>query len=153
MSAMQRRKGQRGESELARLIHEHTGWQARRRVRQHEGDSDIEGDGGLRYWSIESKRAAKPNIGPWWRQTVEQAQRAGTLPVLFYRLDRQDWRAMWPIAVAMNPATDPIVWVAYQTHEDYTVTGSVAAWAMVAREVAAEHEFEKAIRATIPEDK
>ncbi len=43
MSAMQRNKGKGGEREAAELVRDLTGWDARRRVRQHPGDSDIEG--------------------------------------------------------------------------------------------------------------
>lgn len=41
MSAMQRNKGKAGEREAAELVREHTGWDVRRRVRQHDGDSDL----------------------------------------------------------------------------------------------------------------
>lgn len=53
MSAMSNRKGKVGERELAGIIRDITGWPAQRRVRQNEGDSDIEGIPG---WSVESKR-------------------------------------------------------------------------------------------------
>ena len=47
MGAMQRTKGQTGEREAAALIRDLTGWDVRRRVRQHDGDSDLEGVPGL----------------------------------------------------------------------------------------------------------
>ena len=43
MSRVQRRIGQVGEREAAALIHDHTGWPARRRVRNAAGDSDLQG--------------------------------------------------------------------------------------------------------------
>lgn len=43
MSRMQRDKGKAGEREAAELVRELTGWDVRRRVRQHEGDSDLTG--------------------------------------------------------------------------------------------------------------
>jgi hypothetical protein len=43
MSAMQRNKGKTGEREVAAIVRELTGWDVRRRVRQHDGDSDLEG--------------------------------------------------------------------------------------------------------------
>ena len=129
MSAMQRTKGLAGEREVAGLIREATGWDVRRRVRQHGDDSDLLGVSG---WSIEVKRrAAAPRgeIARWWRQAVDQA---GTdLPVLFYRADRDSWRAVWPLAASLAPRqTEP--WKAYE----WTTEGSVQAWAAVARELA-----------------
>jgi Holliday junction resolvase len=100
MSAMQRAKGQAGERELAAEIHAVTGWAVKRRVRQHAGDSDLEGVPG---WAVECKRQAKAtrgDIAAWWAQTVQQADRTGDMPVLFYRLDRSEWRAVWPLTPA-----------------------------------------------------
>lgn len=131
MSAMQRTKGLAGEREIAGLIRDATGWDVRRRVRQHDSDSDLLGAAG---WSIEVKRrAAAPRgeIARWWRQTVEQA---GTdRPVLFYRADRDSWRAVWPLAVSLAlQQAEP--WPGYE----WTAEGSVQAWAAVARGLAAE---------------
>ena len=105
---MQRSKGKSGEREIAGILRDLTGWDVQRRVRQHDGDSDLVGIPG---WSAEVKRhkaAGRGQIGAWWRQTVEQATTLATgdengskrvfelpkLPVLFYRLDRADWRAV-----------------------------------------------------------
>lgn len=96
MSAMQRNKGKAGEREVAAILKELTGKDVRRRVRQHEGDSDLEG---LPGWCVECKRysnAAPALMASWWTQAVRQAQRTGTWPVLFYRLNRQGWRCVWP---------------------------------------------------------
>ena len=98
MSASQRNKGKAGERELAAAIRDATGWDVRRRVRQHDGDSDLEGVPG---WSVESKRhkaAQRGDIRAWWAQTVEQAERTGSIPVLFFRADRDEWRAVWPVS-------------------------------------------------------
>lgn len=43
MSAMQRNKGKAGERELTGLLRDLTGWDVQRRVRQHDGDSDLVG--------------------------------------------------------------------------------------------------------------
>lgn len=126
MGAMQRTKGQAGEREIAALIRDLTGWDVKRRVRQHDGDSDLEGIPG---WSVEVKRhasATRCDIAGWWRQAVTQAK--GQLPVLFYRLDRDQWRAVWPAAVSMRGASE--IWMGYE----WTAEGSVEAWAAVARE-------------------
>lgn len=143
MTAMQRGKGMAGEREIAAMVRDLTGWDVRRRVRQHDGDSDLEGVPG---WSVEVKRhraAPRGDIARWWRQTVQQATGAATdptnaatariprlLPVLFFRVDRDQRRAVWPLAVGMTYQT------AEQWHSyEWTVEGCVAAWAAVAREV------------------
>ena len=128
MSAMSRAKGQTGEREIAALIRDLTGWDVRRSVRQHDGDSDLEGVPG---WSVEVKRhvrATRSEIAGWWAQTVAQAERAGAMPVLFFRLDRDAWRAVWPIAVNLTEQRPPM-WTAYA----WTVEASVEAWGAAAR--------------------
>lgn len=128
MGMMQRRKGATAEREVAGLIRDLTGWDAQRRVRQHDGDSDLLGVPG---WSIEVKRHAKATpsvIEGWWDQTVSQA---GTmLPVLMYRLDHREWRAVWPIAMHLAEQRADY-WSAYA----WTAESSLEAWAAVAREV------------------
>lgn len=129
---MSRTKGQTGEREIAALVADLTGWTVKRRVRQHQGDTDLEGVPG---WAVECKRharATRSDIAGWWAQTAQQADRAGATPVLFYRLDRDHWRAVWPVALHLVGAGSS-AWNTYQL----TVDGSVEAWAAVAREVAA----------------
>lgn len=129
MSMMQRTKGKSGEREIAGIIRDLTGWDAQRRVRQHDGDSDLVG---IPNWSVEVKRhkaATRGQIAAWWRQTVDQATQG--CPVLFYRLDRQDWRAVWPLSVTLADQRAEM-WRAYE----WTVEGTAQAWAAVAREVA-----------------
>ncbi len=46
MSAMSRTKGQSGEREVSAIVRALTGWDVGCRVRQHGGDSDLEGSGG-----------------------------------------------------------------------------------------------------------
>ena len=126
MSAMQRSKGQSGEREIAGIVRDATGWNVRRRVRQHDGDSDLEGVPG---WSVEVKRhraATRGDIARWWQQAVAQA--GDLLPVLFYRVDRDAWRAVWPVATAFDPKTE--IWRSYA----WTADTTVQAWAAVARE-------------------
>lgn len=122
MSAASRNKGKVGERELAALLTEITGFHVRRRVRQHDGDSDLEGVPG---WSIECKRYASATpavIEGWWHQTVTQARQSKTLPVLFYRVDRGPWLAVWPsglhpperrpvpVEFSDTLSADPTVW-------------------------------------------
>jgi Holliday junction resolvase len=131
MSAMSRTKGQAGEREIAALIRDLTGWDVRRRVRQHNGDTDLDGVPG---WSVEVKRhreASRGDIATWWAQAAAQAEQAGAAPVLFFRVDRDAWRAVWPLAVQLVEQR-AAMWSAYA----WTVEGSVEAWAGVAREAA-----------------
>ena len=92
-----RDKGKRGESELAKLLSELTGFDVRRRVRQYAGDSDLEG---LPAWSVECKRHGNPSPafvwGVFWPQAVAQAQASNALPLLAYRADRGLWTFVWP---------------------------------------------------------
>lgn len=92
MSEMQRRKGARGERELAGLLREHLGANVARNLMQsREGGGDLLG---LANWSVEVKRAARPRLSEWWLQTCQQAEATGQRPALFYRLDRQSWRVV-----------------------------------------------------------
>lgn len=128
MSGMQRNKGKAGEREIAGLLRDLTGWDVQRRVRQHDGDSDLLGVPG---WAVEVKRCAKPAMAAWWKQTVEQA--GGALPVLFYRLDRQQWRAVWPLAPLLHQQRGD-----YWTGLEWTANTTVEAWAAAARELGAQ---------------
>ena len=131
MSGMSRTKGQTGEREIAAIIRDLTGWNVRRKVRQHEGDSDLEGVPG---WTVEVKRhaeASRADIARWWIQTSAQARKAVKLPVLFFRADRDQWRAVWPLAAHL--CTQSVErWSDYA----WTVEGSPKAWAAAAREFA-----------------
>jgi hypothetical protein len=84
MGKMQREKGKAGERELARLLTQLTGKDVRRRVRQHDSDSDLVG---LEPWSIECKRAKVLKLPQWWAQTVAQQGEDGW-PVLMWRKDQ-----------------------------------------------------------------
>lgn len=122
MSAHSRDKGKRGELEAAARIHALTGWEISRRVRQHDGDSDLTGceDHG---WCVEVKRhatATRADIAAWWNQAETQALQAKRKPLLMYRVDRGEWRAVWPLSD----------WPGYQ----WTAEGSPEAWAAFARE-------------------
>ena len=101
----------------------------RRRVRQHEGDSDLEGPPG---WCAEVKRHAKVTravLAGWWTQAVTQSDRAGGIPLLVCRQDRYAWRAVWPVSVTLTQPTTAL-WRGYE----WTAEGSPEAWAAVFRE-------------------
>jgi hypothetical protein len=94
MSGASRTKGKAGERELAALLRTITGQDVQRRVRQHDGDSDLLGVDGH---SVECKRyssATPALVARWWQQTIAQAE-PGTRPLLFYRVNRRPWRAVW----------------------------------------------------------
>lgn len=127
MAGKSRSKGKVGEREIAHLIAELTGFPAKRKVRQHEGDSDIEGVPG---WSVEVKRhatATRGDIARWWKQAV--AQSSSNVPVLVYRLDRQDWRAVWPASVLLTMQSASM-WEQFE----WTCESTVECWAAVVRE-------------------
>ena len=133
MGLMSREKGKRGEREVAALISDLLGLTASRRVRQHEGDSDILGVPG---WCIEVKRCEKADpadIRRWWEQAVAQALQddARPLPALFYRPSRRDWRVVWPLSAAITVPFG-VLWPAHE----YAVESTPQAWASVVREVA-----------------
>jgi len=130
MSAMSRNKGKAGEREIAVLLADLTGCNVRRRVRQRDGDSDLEG---LPGWSVEVKRHAKATratVAGWWNQAVRQAEADGGIPVLFWRQDRDEWRAVWPLAVSLT-MQQAAMWSGYE----WTAEGSIEAWAAIYREL------------------
>ena len=89
-----RRKGKRGELEVAALLRDLLGAAVARNLTQaRDGGHDLLG---LPGWAAEVKRSAKPRIGEWWNQTVDQAN--GAKPVLLYRVDRKPWRAVVALA-------------------------------------------------------
>ena len=130
MAAMSRNKGKTGEREIAAILADLTGCRVQRRVCQRDGDSDLEG---LPGWCVEVKRharATRASVATWWRQAVAQAEAAGGIPVLFWRQDRDEWRAVWPVAttLAMQRAD---MWTAYE----WTAEGSIEAWAAIHRDL------------------
>lgn len=120
MAGLSRTKGKCGERELARLLSELTGYQVARRVRNLAGEDDLQG---LPGWSIEAKRykAITPAlIAGWWEQATRQAEAIGQEPVLFYRADRGQWRAVFsaelcnvnpePLPTTATLEADPATW-------------------------------------------
>jgi hypothetical protein len=132
MGGISRNKGKLGERELAGLISEYLGYEVRRRVRQRDGDSDLEGVPG---WCIEVKRhrtASRADLRVWWCQACTQAEKVAQKPVLAYRRDRDEWRMVWPVAMHLG-VQQAHMWMDYA----WTVEASVEAWASVVREVVA----------------
>ncbi len=133
MGAMSRTKGKVGEREVAALLRDLAGWDVQRRVRQHDGDSDLVGVPG---WCVEVKRVAaapRASLKNWWAQAVEQSQKHGGLPVLFYRANRGEWRAVWPLSCHLTHQSNAM-WTDYE----WTVEADIQAWVSVAREIKGE---------------
>lgn len=112
MTAMQRRKGARGERELAGLLGELLGAdvtrnlvQARAIRRCGELLKQIEsGQGKSNQYTVlqegalpkqtRTEAAKDAGLSEWWLQTCQQATATGQRPALFYRLDRRPWRVV-----------------------------------------------------------
>lgn len=90
MSASERRKGAAGEREFLKALGAELGELLTRNLQQtREGGADclcVKG------WAIEVKRQESISRPTWWRQAVEQAERAGAQPMLAYRRNREPWR-------------------------------------------------------------
>jgi hypothetical protein len=69
-------------------------------------------------------------VAGWWRQAVRQAEADGGFPVLFWRQDRDEWRAVWPLAVSLT-TQHAAMWTGYE----WTAEGSPDAWAAVCRDL------------------
>lgn len=119
---MQRRKGADGERELVRLLRDHLGVEPVRNLNQsRDGGYDLF-IMGIQDIALEVKRAAAPRLASWWAQAVEQA--GDHIPVLAYRLDRQEWRFIMPLA-GMGYGSDQAL--------SYTVEMGIEGFALVAR--------------------
>lgn len=118
-----RLKGQRGERELANELSGLLGITLKRRVRNHAGESDIEG---LPGFSVEVKNCETLSVAAWWTQTVVQCK-DGEHPVLFYKVPRKGFRAVISL---------PELFGSFAGLDDlaYTAEMSLPAFAMVYRE-------------------
>ena len=114
------------QGELAALLSELTGYLVRRPLHQCDGEGHLEG---LPGWSIGCKHHANATqalVAGWWRQAIKQAERICAEPVLFYRSDRGQWRAVWSasllthdgaeLAPAHTLEADPTTWWALVQH-------------------------------------
>lgn len=113
---MSKNKGKAGERGGADLLRNLTGCDVRRGVRQHAADSDLLG---LPGWAVEVKRHARVtrgDIAAWWRQAVAQAGDEDR-PLLLYRADRAEWRAVWPLSLVAGVPSDGVAWTADTTPE------------------------------------
>lgn len=112
MSAMSRTKGAAFERTVANLLTEATGSRWRRRVRQHDADSDVVADDpAMAHLVVECKHADRLCLPDWWRQAQAQCQRPGQIPVLVYR------QTGGPVRVQLDAHhVHPATWPAYGRH-------------------------------------
>jgi hypothetical protein len=94
MGKMSREKGKAGEREVFGLLSDLLGFVVKRNINARRGDCDsLEIPG----WAPEVKRVERwEEI--YWAQAVDQAERLGRKPVLFYRGSRRPWVAMLDLA-------------------------------------------------------
>lgn len=87
MSAMQRRKGQRGEREVVDMLSAVPGWRPKRATQAHDGADycDVEG---TPHW-IECKAQKRPSV----YAAIDQAREAsdGRPVLVFTKRDRDEW--------------------------------------------------------------
>lgn len=89
MGAMQRTKGAAAERQFANMLTDDLGVSIKRTLDQtREGGADIV----LGIFAIQVKHAAKAQIKTWWQQTVTDAHKCKKIPVLAYKINRQNWR-------------------------------------------------------------
>ena len=89
-----RTKGKAGELELAHILKEELRLDVRRNWTAQSAEAGHADLVGIPGWSVECKRARAPRLKEWWQQAVTQSVKAGTKPVLIWRLDRSEWQAM-----------------------------------------------------------
>lgn len=89
---MSRTKGAAAERELLKLLGEELGVSLERNIQQtRSGGADcLE----LKGFAVEVKRQESLRRPSWWMQACEQGHRIGAEPILFYRRNREQWRAL-----------------------------------------------------------
>ena len=86
-----RAKGQRAERELCKLLSDELGVEVKRNVDQaRSGGADCLDVPGF---AIEVKHRQATSVPAWWKQARQQAIKALAEPILFYRKDREAWKA------------------------------------------------------------
>jgi hypothetical protein len=109
MAKKSQTKGSAGEREVVALLSDRLGVKFERntyRQRMEAGHYDVVG---LDWLALEVKRYRKcsqSDVRAWWVETCLQADWATQVPVLFYRGDRCDWRAVVPLGWIIKTALD-----------------------------------------------
>lgn len=111
MSRASVQKGKKAEREVANLVRdllkEEHGLEVQmsRKIEQsRDGGFDLDG---LPYMAVEVKRREKLSLGAWWKQTCEQAEPLRLIPVLAYRLSRQEWKFVLPLSLVIDHLYPP----------------------------------------------
>ena len=65
------------------------------------------------------RTATRGELGTWWAQC--EAQAGLLLPVPLYRLDRGEWRAMWPLTALLTKQRADY-WRSYELTADTSIT-------------------------------
>ena len=126
MGKMQRNKGASGERECLSLLQERLGIDLSRNLQQtRNGGADCMGISGI---ALEIKRAKKPELKGWWEQAVKQAFDSKKVPVLAYRIDRQQWVFVTPLEL-ISPS---FVWDCYELQ--YAASLTIEGFCTVVRE-------------------
>lgn len=112
MGKLSRTKGASGEREFINLLKDYLGdIDIKRNLNQYQqsNESDIKG---FDDFAIEVKRCKSASLNSWWSQAERQAQAVNKVPVLAYRLDRQQWRVRVPMYLAYQIPGHGIEWTA-----------------------------------------
>lgn len=108
MSALSRNKGAAYERRISNMLTEATGTRWRRRVRNHEGDSDVVADDpAFERISVECKHANTLCLSAWWRQAQAQAGET-RIPMLVYKRTGMVGDLVMLDAHDVNPRTFPV---------------------------------------------
>lgn len=91
-----RRKGKRGELEVAKLLRETFGWDARRRNQFTGGEGRDDVSCGFDGIHLEVKLAQKWVINEWMEQAWKDSNYGHSIPVVVHRKNRVPWVAIWP---------------------------------------------------------
>lgn len=98
MSVNSRNKGKNGELEVVRDLNDNVGltlkcaFSRQLSQTQEAGQADIACTNPAWGFSVEVKRyATNPSMPAWWRQVKNASLKAGTIPVLYARRDRNPW--------------------------------------------------------------
>jgi hypothetical protein len=123
-----RNKGAAFEREISKLILDNLGIKTQRQLVQYQqaGLSDLVG---LPGWSVECKRykaASHADKRTWWKQACISAELEGGLPVVIYKVDRQEIRCI----IALQPEDELFEVSDYQGTADI----SLELWFALVRE-------------------
>lgn len=113
-------------SDLSALVFDLTGWH----VRQLHDEARLVGVPG---WRIGVCRLGAPDraaLMGCWNAVAAKAADELMSPVLLFRVDGDEWRAVWPSALQLFEQR-PEFWTEYE----WAVEASIGVWAEVAREM------------------